>query len=310
VDSLKHTGKQSLAHEGGNFHSKRGFTGRREKVWKVKKTKRRMVMGVDVGLEESCNLSLCALVGRLSYRSLCNHPIIDWMQISWVPLLGYYPDLLTLSRGWFGFVFKNPEDTVLILERLWVFEGSSLMLKCWRVRFDPISEYFSFRHLWVLLPGLTLQLWNAKALEAIGNELGRFIKVDEIYLQSPDKIMAKVLVEVDLHPGLLEILEIDWRGLILVQILDYLGIPFRCTLCWRTGHLRRDCQHFVGDLDLEATMFRNSKDLYTQGEDSQEVVDFTPAKLEDRPKQNNLSFVGKLKQRCPSLLFFLISMGT
>jgi hypothetical protein len=94
-----------------------------------KKTKRRMVMGVDVGLEESCNLSLCALVGRLSYRSLCNHPITDWMQSSWVPLLGYSPDLLTLSRGWFGFIFKNPEDTVLILERLWVFEGSSLMLK-------------------------------------------------------------------------------------------------------------------------------------------------------------------------------------
>jgi hypothetical protein len=53
-------------------------------------------------------------------------------------------------------------------------------------------------------------------LEAIGNELGRFIKVDEMSLQSPNKIMAKVLVEVDLHPGLLEILEIDWRGLILV----------------------------------------------------------------------------------------------
>jgi hypothetical protein len=28
-----------------------------------------------------------------------------------------------LSRGWFGFVFKNPEDTGLILERLWDYEG-------------------------------------------------------------------------------------------------------------------------------------------------------------------------------------------
>jgi hypothetical protein len=32
-------------------------------------------------------------------------------------------------------------------------------------------------------------------------------------------------------------------------------------------------------------MFRNSEDLYTQGVDSQEVVDFTPAKLEDSPEQ-------------------------
>jgi hypothetical protein len=131
MDSLNHTGKQSLAHKGGNIQSKQGFIGCREKAWKVKKTKRRMVMGVDVGLEESCNLSLCALVGRLSYRSLCKQPITDWMQSSWVLLLGYSPELLTLSRGWFGFVFKNPKDTVLILERLWVFECSSLMLKRW-----------------------------------------------------------------------------------------------------------------------------------------------------------------------------------
>jgi hypothetical protein len=77
-------------------------------------------------------------------------------------------------------------------------------------------------------------LWNFKVLEAIGNELGRFINVDELSLQSSDKGMAKVLVEVDIHAGLLETLEIIWRGHILVQRLDYLGIPFRCTLYRRT----------------------------------------------------------------------------
>jgi hypothetical protein len=106
-----------------------------------------------------------------------------------------------------------------------------LILKRWRVRFDPTTEYFSFSHLWVLLPGLLLQLWNVKALEAISNESGRFIKVDETTLQSQDKRMAKVLVEVDIHAELLKSLEIEWQGHILVQRLDYLGIPFRCTLC-------------------------------------------------------------------------------
>jgi hypothetical protein len=57
-----------------------------------------------------------------------------------------------------------------------------LMLNRWCVRFDPTTEYFSFRHLWILLPGLPLQLWNVKALEVIGNELGRFTKVDELAL--------------------------------------------------------------------------------------------------------------------------------
>jgi hypothetical protein len=45
------------------------------------------------------------------------------------------------------------------------------MLKIWRVGFDPVSEYFQFRHIWVLLPGLPIQFWNEGALKAIGNEL-------------------------------------------------------------------------------------------------------------------------------------------
>jgi hypothetical protein len=63
---------------------------------------------------------------------------------------------------------------------------------------------------WVLLPGLPLNLWNKKALMAIGNLLIHFLKVDEKGLQAPDKRMACVLVELDLHVGLMESLELEW----------------------------------------------------------------------------------------------------
>lgn len=118
------------------------------------------------------------------------------------------------------------------------------MLKRWRVSFDPTLDYFRHRHLWVLLPGLSLHLWNVKALEAIGNALGKFIKVDEEALLAVDKKMCKVLVEIDIHAGLLESLEIVWRGHHWPQPLDYLGISFRCSQCRKIGHLRRDCQGF------------------------------------------------------------------
>jgi hypothetical protein len=86
---------------------------------------------------------------------------------------------LFLPRGWFGFKFSSPEDSSKILETLWIFYEGSLMLKRWRFSFDPVNDYFQHMHLWVLLPGLPLNLWNEKALSAIGNALGRFIKVDE-----------------------------------------------------------------------------------------------------------------------------------
>jgi hypothetical protein len=184
---------------GGRVHRAQGGKGPSLKAWKPNRLKRKMVLGGDIGLEESCNLALCALVGHLSYRTLCRQSLPDWVSSTWAPMLGYTPEVLTLSRGWFGFIFKSPEDTLVVLDKLWVIDGNNLMLKCWRVCFDPVTEYFQFLHLWVLLPGLPLQLWNAKALEAIGNELGRFIKVDEATIKAPDKRIRKVLVEIDIH---------------------------------------------------------------------------------------------------------------
>jgi hypothetical protein len=133
---------------------------------------------------------------------------------------------------------------VLILERFWAFDEGSLMLKRWRLGFKPSSEFFSHRHLWVLLPGLPLQLWNQQALELIGSSIGRFLRVDPSSLSVSDRKMARIYVEMDIQAGLPEILEIDWRNQLISQRIDYLGIPFRCSFCRRTGHLRKDCYKF------------------------------------------------------------------
>jgi hypothetical protein len=79
--------------------------------WRPKKSKKRMVLGDDVGLEDSVNLALCTLVGRTSYRHLCKTDIVVWVQSTWKPLLGYTPEISYLTRGWFGFHLHSPEDS-------------------------------------------------------------------------------------------------------------------------------------------------------------------------------------------------------
>jgi hypothetical protein len=125
-----------------------------------------------------------------------------------------------------GFICKTPEDSALLLAQRWVIGGCSLMIKRWRLDFNPEMEYFQFRHLWVLLSGLPLQLWNAAALEVIGNSLGSFISLGESILSASNRKMGKILVEMDIHGGLPELLEIEWRGQRIVQRLDYLENPF------------------------------------------------------------------------------------
>jgi hypothetical protein len=45
---------------------------------------------------------------------------------------------------------------------------------------------------------------------AIGNTLGRFICVDEQSSCSPNRKLGRILVEIDIHSGLLETLDIQW----------------------------------------------------------------------------------------------------
>jgi hypothetical protein len=111
------------------------------------------------------------------------------------------------------------------------------MLKRWRLAFNPETEHFQLRHLWVLLPGLSLHFWHEGALKAIGNALGHFITLDPSSLTSPLRKIGRVLVEIDIHEGLPEVLDIDWRGRHYKQKLDYQGIPFRCYWCHCTRHL-------------------------------------------------------------------------
>jgi len=76
-----------------------GFTSWvRRRQWKAKKTIHKMVLGSDVGLTETCSLSMCRLVGRLSYNYLYKVSLLDWIENTWKPLLGYKPELVTLTK--------------------------------------------------------------------------------------------------------------------------------------------------------------------------------------------------------------------
>jgi len=130
--------------------------------------------------------------------------------------------------------------------------------------------------------------------------------VDDSLLKAPNIRICRVLVEIDIHAGLLESLEIEWRGHLLTQRLDYLGIPFRCSRCRRTGHLHRECRGPVEEDDSEDSFLRRST-----REDITEVNStnggwFTSTPEPNSPFATRDTFIGKLKNICP-LLFASLS---
>jgi hypothetical protein len=246
-------------------------------------------------------MSTCTLVGRFSYKSLCSQTLDNWISTTWMPLLGYSPEVLYLKRGWFGFHCRTPEDATLLLSSYWVIDGSSLMLKRWRLAFSPEKDYFLLRHLWVLLPGLPLHFWNEEALRAIGDSLGKFITLDSKSLSSQSRIMGKVMVEIDTSSGLPESLEILWRGRRHLQPLDYLGIPFRCNLCRATGHLRRSCPGIAPpDSSEEEDLLLNPPD-YMDPDPALAHLEVPPSFLSSLESDQAFSPLKKVSQICPSL---------
>jgi hypothetical protein len=186
-----------------------------------------MVLGDDIGLEDSVSLSLCALVGRITYKHLCHTDLAIWLQSHWRPLLGYTLVISYLTHGWLCFRFNMPEDTNTILERFWILDGGSLMLKRWRPNFNPLQDYFQLRHFWVLLPGLPLHFWNLKALEAIEQYSGSIHLCGQSVSHWSEQKLEKVMVEIDIHEGCLETIDIEWRGQLICQNLDYLRHPLQ-----------------------------------------------------------------------------------
>jgi hypothetical protein len=174
------------------------------------------------------------------------------------------------------------------------------MLKRWRLAFNPDSDYFQHRHLWVLLPGLPLHFWNEGSLKAIGNSLGQFISLDTQSLKSPSRIMGRILVAIDITTGLQDKLEIIWRGRTHQQPLDYLGLPFRCNHCRETGHLRHSCPGKFTKLVSEEEELRLNPPDYTEVDpylaylDSNPVHSLPSLELTDKP-------ITKLRILCPSL---------
>ena len=52
-----------------------------------------------------------------------------------------------------------------------------------------------------------------------------------------DKRVAKILVELDISWGLPAKVEVLCNERLLIQKLDYLHVPFRCSSCWSIGNL-------------------------------------------------------------------------
>ena len=95
---------------------------------------------------------------------------------------------------------------------------------------DARSDSMQQSPMWVKLPSLLMEFWSVQAIIVNGDLLRKIILVDDC-LMSDHRSMARVLIDLDVHGGLYESLDLVIGDNVYSHLLDYQHMPFRCTRC-------------------------------------------------------------------------------
>lgn len=147
------------------------------------------------------------------------------------------------TSGWLVFHFENQQDRDLVLNGgpYFVF-GCPLLLKVMPQCFEFDDEDISILPVWINLPSLPLELWNAKALSKIVSKVGRPISTDRL-TQTKERISyARVLVEVDAAKELVRSVHLKLpNGKKREQEVLFEFEPKFCASCKVFGHTSSIC---------------------------------------------------------------------
>ena len=156
------------------------------------------------------------------------------------PLVSNSLKIFLLSKGWIQNDFHSHEEALTISQRVWNIDFKQVIFMFWSPLFDVNWEQLDVVPIWVHLLCFPPNLWKPQIFQDVGNNLGSYLDADFSYLQTKDKSMARVLVNIDLREGLSEYLDME-EGIISLQPLDYEGVPFRCRRCRKYGHTMKFC---------------------------------------------------------------------
>lgn len=138
----------------------------------------------------------------------------EWLMGAWLKLLGYEPKIRKLPNEWLFFHFMKNEDVAKVLRRSWVHGKCFLVLHRCSLDFHPITNASKNHHLWLRMPGLSIQFWSIQVLNAIGNSIGSCRLVDPKCVGLYDKRVAWILLVVSFSSDLPANIDLEWDGTI------------------------------------------------------------------------------------------------
>lgn len=93
------------------------------------------------------------LVGKFMHRVVRGQYFKMWVnRLGMDRFLGYASTLHVPCKGWICIQYYSSSNAKKLLNRVWLWGSSSLVLKHWHPTCNPMTEPFVIRHYWALLP--------------------------------------------------------------------------------------------------------------------------------------------------------------
>ncbi|CAN1142454.1 hypothetical protein LINPERHAP2_LOCUS13095 [Linum perenne] len=134
--------------------------------------------------------------------------------------------------------FMSVEDyDRAMFEGPWLVGDHYVVSEEWRPNFEPGYAQVNNIRVWIRLPNLPIEYFDAAILSLIGDKVGRTVRIDNTTLSGTRGNYARLCVEIDLHRPLLSKYRLRRR----VRRIEYEGLHTICFHCGCYGHSLHSC---------------------------------------------------------------------
>ncbi|CAN1182666.1 hypothetical protein LINPERHAP2_LOCUS36101 [Linum perenne] len=112
-----------------------------------------------------------------------------------------------------------------------------VVFQSWRQYLCPEESSLSTLRVWIRIPGLPLEYFDATVLKTIGDKNGKTVRIDHTTLQDNRVNFTRICVEVDLSKPLLSKYHLRRR----VRRIEYEGLHTNFFSCGCYGHQQEAC---------------------------------------------------------------------
>ncbi|KAL4326023.1 hypothetical protein GQ457_11G031720 [Hibiscus cannabinus] len=181
-------------------------------------------------------LVLKILGRRVGYTTLYNRIIDLWKPTNKIKLIDIENDYYLVK-------FSSRTDYIHALtDGPWTIFGHYITVEPWSVDFNPLQNYPSCILAWVRLPGLPITWYKRSLIEAIGERIGRVVKIDYQTDFGHRGRFARMAIKINLKKPLVSKITINGQ----LQFVEYESLPMVCFKCGVYGHVSDSCAPING----------------------------------------------------------------